>query len=931
MNKHINILKFAAVSAAVLLAAIPARAQGDETDKAIAAASVSTITAEELENVYHFNIAAALSGKLPGLIVLQSTGGSIEETPELYVRGQGSFNGSEPKVYVDGLQSSLSNLSVSEIESISVLKDAAALSIFGMEGADGIIWVKTKRGSVGKTKVDIKVSQGFQTASWIPDFVDSYTFASLYNEAMSNDAGVWTPYYSDTQLQLYRQGNTGTVADYDLLYPNVNWYDEVLMPFAPSTNAELSFSGGGDRVRFFAMAAYQGVSGLYANTDPHRDESSNMQDNKFNFRVNLDANISKVFDLKVNLASVIRNQYRPNSEISTVWTAMHTVPANAFPVMTPRGYGGNAYYNNPVAEVLGKGWFNNHTRVIEANFTLGQNLDFITKGLRLEESIAVYSLHQQKYLKSRTYQMFEPYLDPAGTGEVLYNTYGEAATTFDITNTGTSYNNMQTRIQEQVTLRYARTFGQHGVNAFVIFHNDKYSIPDQRLGLVTRGFLGRAAYDWNRKAYVSFDWSYMGKSVYNPDHNMGFFPSLSAAYVFFNDKDADSKVNYLKLRASTGLIGKADLSTASNYWMYEQYYASSSVGPKFDWTGTSGKKGMYESYMANPDAQWEVLHRTNVGIDASFFGNRLSFTVDAFYDNRTKILVSTNLPDYYGILSDKNINDGKVRNYGIEGSITWSDHIGDFWYTVTPVISFARNSIVNMNEEPANYMYQLQTGRAIGVEKRYVFDGFYNSEEEVAALPSLLGEVHPGDIRYKDLSGDGKIDENDMTYAGDFFSEIPELYGGININLGWKGFDFAISGYGMTRRQINTYSAQTRAFSNGRFNVSSLAEGRWAYWPEQGIDTRETATFPRLTLGSNTHNTAASTFWIKDGSFFRINNMALGYTIPEKWSSKIHIDKLRIYFSVVNPFVFDGVYGDAEFTTSYPLMRTYKIGLDLNF
>ena len=216
------------------------------------------------------------------------------------------------------------------------------------------------------------------------------------------------------------------------------------------------------------------------------------------------------------------------------------------------------------------------------------------------------------------------------------------------------------------------------------------------------------------------------------------------------------------------------------------------------------------------------------------------------------------------------------------------------------------------------------------IPKLLSLDESLEKDDIIIKLARITGfEVEA--IRRAVENAKNKIDENDMTYAGDFFSEIPELYGGININLGWKGFDFAISGYGMTRRQINTYSAQTRAFSNGRFNVSSLAEGRWAYWPEQGIDTRETATFPRLTLGSNTHNTAASTFWIKDGSFFRINNMALGYTIPEKWSSKIHIDKLRIYFSVVNPFVFDGVYGDAEFTTSYPLMRTYKIGLDLNF
>lgn len=891
-------------------------------------ASVSTVYASELDTEYTDALTSVLAGKLAGLVTIADGGTAGGAT--LYVRGRSSSNHTDPIIYVDGLRSSIANITLAEIETISVLKDAAALSIFGQDGADGVIYITTKRGKIGKPSVNINFRQGFQQVTELPDFVDSYTFASLYNEALSNDNGAWTQFYTDEQLAAYKNGNDGTIENYDLLYPNVNWYDEVLRKFAPVTTADVTFSGGNKNLRYFASIGYQGVQGLYAGTDKKRDINSNVDDQKFNFRINIDANLGKIFDLKGGIAGTIRHQYRPNSDTNTLWTMMHTIPANAMPVMTPEGYGGNVLYqSNPVAEVLETGYYDNHNRVVDANFTLGQNLDFLLKGLRLEESIALNSTHQQVTSKSKKYQTFAPYL---GTdGALMYNIYGTQDTDFSISNTGNGNNNMANRLQTEVSLKYRNTFGRHLVNVTATFHNDSYNTETNYPAIITRGFHGRLGYGYDERFFAEFDWSASGVSMYNPASNTGFFPALSLAYIFANDKSGQKAVNFLKLRASSGLTGYSDLSTAANYYMYQQYYNSSNNGNKFNWTGVGGKKGLYEYYAANPDAKWETIWRSNIGVDARFFQNRLSVSADAFYDYNNSILVAANIPGYFGLLSDKNVNEGKMFNAGCEVNVRWSDTVGDFSYSINPVLSFARNRVIDLNQAPQPYDYMSNVGISVGQPLLYVADGFYQSQEEVDVLPSMLSTVQPGDIRYKDLNGDGKIDTNDRTYDHGLYSTLPELTFGLNLQFAYKGIDLQINGYGAANRSVNTYNAQTRAFSNGQYNVSSLAAGRWAYYPEQGIDTRATATFPRLSLGSNENNTAASTFWYKSGSFFRISNISLGYSFPARLLSRARIDKVRIYAAVSNPFMFDGVYGDAETLAGWPPMRTYKVGFNFNF
>ena len=351
------------------------------------ASAVSTIQGDELNDEFVSNAGRILSGKLPGLTVEQTSGEPGNDSPVFYIRGLGSWNTSKPLIYVDGFEAPMDRLSPTEIESISVLKDAGALAQFGIKGANGVIWITTKRGSIGKPKVKVSLNQGWQEAVSLPKFIDSYTYASLYNEAVSNDLGRWNPYYTEAQLNAYKNGNDGTIEHYDQLYPNVNWHDEVLRSFAPATNADVSFSGGSKTVRYFLALGYQNIDGLYKNTDKDRDVNSNLNFQKFNYRANIDARLGKIFDVAASVGGDISDRYTPNYSTETLWTNMVKYPANAFPARTPGGYGGTVIYpDNPIGSVLETGFRHFHYRNVQATVTIGEDLSFITKGLRLTET-----------------------------------------------------------------------------------------------------------------------------------------------------------------------------------------------------------------------------------------------------------------------------------------------------------------------------------------------------------------------------------------------------------------------------------------------------------------------------------------------------------------------------------------------------------------
>lgn len=884
------------------------------------------------------NITNTLYGMLPGLTVKQGSGEPGYDEAELFIRGRGSFDNTALIIYIDGFQTTASYfnyLPPSEIESISVLKDPVTLATFGMKGANGVLWVVTKRGYAGKRKVQVQLLSGLQQPVRITKPYGSYDYARLYNQAISNDNYAlngyqfkYTPLYTNDQLEAYRNG-TGT---------NVDWYDEVLKKNGRYSDANVLFTGGGTDTKYALLLDYMQQRGLYDVAT--NATTSNAQIQRFNVRTNLDFNFFKIFEAKVDLGGRIENRRYPNFNGPALWNMMAYYPANVYPVKDPAtGYwsGTTSYPFNPVASLKGVGWASTHDRTLQANFNLKQKLDFITPGLYFNEAVSLLTWTRTSASKTATYARF-------------YN--GVQTTTdkaSDITANGAVSVGQYDWKQINITAGYNRTFGVHAFAGAFNFLQSNYitdagsNNPGSNTGnnifYHFQNFSGRLHYTYNERYLAELSFGSTGSDNYAPGNRWGFYPALGLGWIISKeDFLANNKlVNYLKLRAGAGLSAN-DYSTRGRY-LYQQYF----VGNGSFNTGNSsltGNSGLVQSYAANPDIFAEKSMKYNVGVDATLF-NKLAVTVDVFRDNRSDIIIQNNtlMAVYGGTLPF--INAGKVTNKGIEASASFNSKVGAVTYTAGAMVSYAKNKITYNGEVPAVNDFNKTTGRPIASYIGLIADGFYDITDFNAdgslktgiPLPSF-GAVQPGDIKYKDLDNNGRVDQADYTKIGN--PPLPGVTYAFNLGASYKGFDLTVLFQGVSGNNINILYASVQAMpfvNNG--NVYPVAGNAWAYYPDQGIDTRATANYPRLTTRANDNNYRTSTFWIKKGAFLRLRNAELGYNLPAPALKTLHLDKLRLYISAVNAFTWSYVgkhYDlDPETPTGYPAMKSFNAGITLTF
>lgn len=894
--------------------------------------AISSIKGKEIENAYTSNIGNTLYGKIPGLTVLSSGGEPANDFPSYRIRGLGTYQNSAPLTYVDGFEMDISLLKPDEIESISILKDAAALAPFGIKGANGVIWVTTKKGKEGKADVKISLSFGIQKPVRLPQFVEAVDYVQLYNEAKSNDNGnIWTPQYSEAQINAYKNGNIGNLANYNLLYPNVNWHDEVLRSLAPTTNANITSSGGNKSVQYFLLLGYQNTEGLYKATDSKRNINSNISHQKINVRANVDIQLNKIFDASVRFAGVIQNNYSPTDSTDIIWKNMSKYPANAFPVSTPLGWGGTSIYpDNPKASVLQKGYHLKHHRSFQAALTLGQNLDFITKGLRLAESYSLYNNTGSYYYKERDYQRYQPYL--VSDVEVNYHITGNQNTDFEIKQSGNDLNSQISRQNVQLALTYDRSFGKHRATGSVIYDDDRYLIDGNNVEFLTRGFKGRFGYAFNARYFAEIGYAINGTGDFPPGKNIGFFPAISFAWVMSKESffKENQLIDFLKLRASAGLAGNSDIGGAR--FAYQQYYKKSISNGMFGLNGVAAQGTLYEDTIANTNLTWEKSLKINLGIDSRLF-NKLELSLDLFYERRYDILAQQNILATMGLLTGME-NSGVVRNSGFELGLNWCDKINQVSYYINPTFSFARNKIEEMNEGPKAEDYLRRTGKPINQPFALEAYGLFQSWEEIndpKTPKHTFAKVQPGDIRYMDQNNDNIIDENDIIALPASYSDIPEIVYGLSIGGEYRGFDLSISGHGVANRTVFLSGVNNWAFQNNG-NIPKWAVNRWAFYQEQGIDTRANATYPRLSLGQNDNNWRESSFWKKNGSYFRLSEITIGYTFPLNLTKKAQIEKLRLFIMGGNLLTIDHiVHVDPVSDAYYPSLKNFSIGLNLIF
>ncbi len=950
--------------------------------KATVVGSLTTISTEDLKQSPTTNLSNALAGRLSGMIVTQYSGGEpgVDQST-LLVRGASTLGNKNPIVIVDGIERNFQYLSPDEVETLTVLKDASATAVYGVRGANGVILVTTRRGKQSeRANVTFKASSGISAPIKFPEYLGSADYAMLYNEANLNDNPNTTKaLFSQEQIDNYRRAKGDNS---DGLGYNINLFDYA---FKPSMQQEysLNIQGGTKTARYFVLVGYMNQNGNYKHTNDG-PINTNARFNRYNFRSNIDINITDDFYVKLNLGGRIQNRIAPGTTAARLITIANTQPS-IYPVINekndnpanavyyakhPEGllFGTALYRYNILGELAYSGFQNYYDTNLEGSFAMGHNLDFITKGLRIEGQYS-YDIYAGNMIdrsiphESEGYREYGGYATffPKDGVDVLMNG-GHYTGVYDsprrrdnnTMNNGVTNQAPQRKNDMQATLNYSRTFGPHSVTGLLLIRQST-RIVNNEIPYATQGQAFRGTYAFAEKYLFEVNAAYNGSENFAKGKKYGFFPAAAAGWLVSNEPFMKNypAINYLKLRTSYGVVGNEQLPGAR--FGYLQFYTVNSdtynLGASPSLLSSGVPANVYEGSLANPNLTWEKSKKANLGIDLRMLKNRFNLSVDVFAERRSDILnvpgtnYARNVSAVVG-LSAPQINIGIVNNKGVDMELGWSDKIGkDFSYYIKPNVSFARNKIVYLNEidriapdgKPVPWAYR--TGKRIGEQFLYEFDHFVKDQAEADQLNTSVyqnwGKLIPGDVVYKDQNGDGKItDQEDRIAMGS--PRTPELQFGIPIGITFKNFDTSLLFQGATLVSIQLTDAAAWDFPTygqdiiGR--VKPLHLNRWT--PE----TAATATYPALHYGPHPNNkNAYNSLFFADASYIRLKSMEIGYSLKENIMKKIGFSKARFYVQGLNLFTWDKLKKydvDPETNTGgdwYPIQRVFNLGVDVTF
>ena len=892
-------------------------------------ASLSTVSSATLRKTNTPALGNTLFGRLSGLHVDQSgSAPGNNDNPSLSIRGRQTFQDNNLMVLVDGFETNWWTLMPDEIESVTVLKDAAALALYGMDAANGVVLITTKRGEeTGKARIHLNTRFGLHSASQLPNLLGSGDYAELYNVGMISDGkAISNGLFKDESIVGYYKNG-----QYPYLYPNVNWYDETLREQTFSQDHALTFSGGRDAARYFVAMGYANYNGLYGHTDNSRSLNSNYNLKRYNVRANFDMEITKYISSQVTFRGTMMDKKFPNTGESTLWQTMALF--NPYPVRTESGaWGGTQNYpENPVAAIQGKGFQSINDRNVDANVKMIGHLDFITKGLNVFGQVNFSNFFYDTYNKTRGYAYDElvPRPDLATPDNLM---------PFDVVSRGASDKNFViaqgsgnqfNRTTVLSGAEYNRGFGDHALYGSVLYFQELYKANGAEMPFAKQSVMGRAAYNFKEKYFGELGISYAGSESFPEGARFGLFPSLSAGWVLSKENflKASPWIDLLKVRGSVGLLGN-DRSGNNGRFIFNQYYVSTGnylIGNNFGVTAPMYNQGN----LANPDVTWEKAFRINVGADFAAF-NKLSLAADYFFENRKDIFINaaSYIPAIAGVTS-YNLNNGETKNRGWEVEAAWKDKIGKVGYFLSGNVSHAKNEIINIQEPARPYDYLYAKGNPISQPFILEAVGFFKDAADIAASPrQLFGDVRPGDIKYRDLNEDGFVDDNDRRPIGS--TAYPALYYGVGGGADFKGLDVSFFLQGTGGRSVSLLDNNLIVpFLNGGVKPTQWVKDN--YWtPERG----EAAQFPRLTTEANPNNYRPSTLWQRDGSFLRLRNVEVGYTLPQRITGRMKMTSLRVYLSGNNLYTWDKIDEvdvDPEVMNIFvhPPMRTYSFGISL--
>ena len=886
--------------------------------------AVSTVYAENIDKSSAFSIGNSLYGNVLGLTTMQSTGVVWEQMPSMYIRGLKTLNGNNGiLLVVDGLErdnnwQALKYITPEEVESVSVLRDAAALALYGYRGVNGVVNIVTKRGKYDTREINFSYDHAFNYMTRKPELADAYTYASALNEALTNDGKQVR--YSQNELNAFKNGTS------PYLYPNVNWWEEVFRDRGASDIATLSFRGGSTKMRYYTMMNLQNNRGFIKNFDTNADYSTQEKYSKANFRTNLDIDLSPKTKMQANIMGILNEFSRPGMGSDNLISKLYQLPSAAFPIRTESGlWGGNTTWGenwNPVALTEGRAYSKGHTRGLYADMSLRQDLSSLTKGLGASVRIGYDNLasywenHTKGYIYGRASVVSWEIGLPLAGEEI---TGGK-----DTEMSGDSKLDWQYRaFNFQMNVDWQRQFGVHSLYSMLLY-TYKY---DNAKGINNTFYRQNAGwythYGFKNRYFADFTLMASASNLLAPDHRWNVSPTVGLAWLISNEKFMQSQnvVDFLKLRASFGMLN-TDNIPGNGYW-------NETVGGGNGYpinNNFGGDGGWHEGRLASVNGTTEKAYKYNAGVDATLFKG-LTLTVDGFYERRSDIWVSSDGQNSAVLgASGSYVNAGIVDSWGTEIGANYYKKMGNVELNLGGTFTYNRSKIIEMLEEPAAYDYTRSTGNPVGQIFGLQAIGYFVDQADIDnSLPQQFGPVKAGDIKYKDMNGDKVINSDDRVAMG-YNSTCPEIYYSFSLGLEWKGLGFSAQFQGVGNYTAILSGTYYRPLVDNTTISNYVYRNRWT--PET-----PNARFPRLTTETVDNNLQTSSLWLADRSFLKLRNCEVYYKLPSSWLNRFWVKNAKVYVRGVDLLCFDSIdqLDPEAMNNSYPATRSIHVGLSVGF
>jgi len=891
--------------------------------------AIASIDSKTLVTSPASNISQSIEGKLAGVQIVQPSGELGNDVANIYIRGMATWNDASPLIVVDGIvRAQFAKIDPNEIETISILKDASATAVYGVKGANGVIIITTKRGDLGKPKISITAQNAITQPMNIPQPLDAYDATSL--QYLQD----WGQYKARTPLT-----KGGTLA-YDLLlyrtgaspwdHPDVNWVNTIMKPYSSQQQYNINVSGGTKTVRYFISGGFINQDGFYKN--------DNLTDySRFNFRSNLDVDVTKDLTASLNIASRVEDLNSPTSTEWSSWGIYRGAFATSgrnYPVYNPDGsYAGTG--GNLEASLLNSGVYKDVTSTLESSISLNYKLDFITKGLSAKGQVSFDTQGEngRSWSTSTAEYVYTPTTDS-------YQQFGQNT---PLTYGGVIKNNNWYKLYVEAGINYNRTFG---VNSFSgLFLADRTKLTNNAdVPYADQGLVGRITYDYDKKYFAEVNAGYNGSENFPVGKQYGLFPAFAAGWMisnesFFANHPISDIITSLKIRGSLGWVGndKSTVNGVAQRFIYLQEYTNSG-GYTFG-TGNNYYPGIQQGTIANPNVTWEVARKENIGFDSEFLKGLFGLTFDYFYEYRTNILtdISAVMPQYVGAAFSV-ANVGETNNQGIEIELKHNLKVNkNFSYYVNANFTYNVNEVLQKADPAGLLPYQKEVGYPIGAPLLWTNTGYFSSYQDIKNSPSQIGsnngipgniEVVPGDLKFLDFNHDGVINQADAYRQG--YGTVPEIQYGVTIGGRWRSFDFNILFQGSADALFMKEWEIMWAFSNND-NVFTKENYYWA--PE----TASAAQFTRFYGKSWVNNERYySTYETGSGNYLRIKSVEIGYNLPTILIRKVGMSSARIYLSSLNTYMWSTEpYLDPDNRDTrgglMPPTRVFNVGLNLNF